>query len=296
MLEQITDNMQQHYLIIRLCSCFLIGFWWCASGALLQWSTQNPLACPVTLGLTALPVSCWLIAYLLGLNPENFNILILLLIFVTIAHAIFYKGMKKENQNSLFSNTKIIMIGIGLNLSLAAIYSFFHFFYSAQGKVMPNALWFGMLKNMDVLKFCILFCGSLFFLAVIRKFLPQLSLLSLGRSYAQNVANVSSLEKKMLVIVSLLLCLLVFTGGVFAFWGLVLPHLVRKVSFFRGSLSREVYWGSTTAGVLMMAADFICYQFPLAGSELPVGLLSSILGPILLVSLIAKNTNKSPQN
>ncbi len=294
MLEQFTDLIEQHYLIIRLCSCFLIGFWWCASGTLLQWSTQNPLACPVTLGLTALPVSCWLLAYLFGFNPENLNSLVILFSIIIVTHVIFYFLIKRDNQNLKLSDTKIIMMGIGLNLSLAAIYSFFHFFYSAQGKVLPNALWFGMLKNMNLAKFAILFFGSVFFLLVIRNFLPKLSLLSLGRSYAQNVCDVSFMEKRMLLIVSLLLCLLVFTGGVFAFWGLVLPHLVRKVSFFRGSLTREVYLGSLSAGILMMIADFLCYQFPFAGSELPVGLLSSILGPILLISLIYKNNVKTP--
>lgn len=294
MLQQLTDQLQSHYLTIRLCSCFLIGFWWCASGTLLQWSTQNPLACPVTLGLSSLPVSCWLLAYLLGFNPEDLSTILYLISFVIVIHGIFYVGMKNDRKDSLFSDTKIIMMGIGLNLSLAALYSFFYFFFSTQGKVFPNALWFGMLKNMEITKFSILFLGSLFFFYIIRKFLPQLTLLSLGRSYAQNVCNINLLEKKLLLTVSLLLCLLVFTGGVFAFWGLVLPHFVRKISFFRGSLSKEVFGGSMAAGFLMMVADYMCYQFPIGGSELPVGLLSSILGPVLLVSLVVKS--KSAQN
>lgn len=289
----VIDFLQNHYLLMRLMSCFFIGFWWCASGTLLQWSTQNPLACPVTLGLTSLPVACWLLSYLLGFHTDRVEVLCSLLAIFVIIHYLFYLQLKTSKNSSIMSNSKIIMMGIALNLSLAAIYSFFHFYFSSQGKVMPNALWFGMIKNMDPYKFIILILGSFIFLGLIFQIMPKLNLMSLGKSYAQNVCDVNLIEKQMMIIISLLMCLLILTGGVFAFWGLVLPHLVRRIGIFRNSLSKEFYSGSAFAGLLMMIADFLCYEFPVSGSELPVGLLTSVLGPILLIGLLFKNNSKS---
>lgn len=294
MIEQFIDIFEPYYLILRLTACFILGFWWCASGTLLQWTTQNPLACPVTLGLTALPVTLWLLSYLMGFSPENFTVLLILIILVLIFHIAAFIKYERVESFSIFSKPNFIMIGIGLNLSLAALYSFFHFFYSAQGKVLPNALWFGLLKNMDAGKFIILFVISVFFLIMTQKIMKQLTLLSLGLAYARNVCHVALLEKKMLIMVSVLLSVLVLTGGIFAFWGLILPHLVRKISYFRGSLVKEVYLGSSFAGLMMMFADYICYQYPISGAELPVGLLSSILGPILLIILLVRKRANSP--
>ncbi len=289
----LVNFLQEHYLLMRLLACFLLGFWWCVSGCLLQWTMQNPLACPVTLGLTAFPVTLWLVLYLLGFDPESGTVLTAAIFITVLVHYIFYKKNIKNSTWKIFHKDHIILIGVALNLSLAALYSFFYFYHSAQGKVLPNALWFGLLKNMEVTKFVTLFLGSFLFFMVLKKIIIHLRLLSLGKDFASNFIDVESIEKKMLIMNSALMCFIIFTGGVFAFWGLLLPHFVRSFSVMRGSLSLEIYGGGVMAGFIMMFADYLCYEFPFAGSELPVGLLSSILGPILLVSLLVKNRTKS---
>jgi iron complex transport system permease protein len=292
--QELNFTFQEYYLVLRLLSCFLLGWWWCVSGSLLQWSTQNPLSCPVTLGITALPVSIWLACYMLGFDAEQAMVYIPVVGILLFLHYVYFKNLLlKFSTGKFFQRDQIIIMGVALNLSLAAFYSFYYFYHSSQGKVMPSSLWFGLLKNMDVTKFATLFFGSIIFLMILKKLLQELSLLSFGKSFAANFVDVSLVEKKMLIFNSALMCLIIFTGGVFAFWGLLLPHLVRRISFFRRSLSLEIYAGGFMAGMIMMIADYMCFEFPLAGSEIPVGLLSSIFGPILLVTLLWKKSVKA---
>lgn len=291
--ESVLDFFHQHYLAFRLIACFLLGFWWCVSGSLLQWTTQNPLACPVTLGVTAFPVALWLMVYLIGFDPESASALVWIVLVILLLHLHLYSHFSLISKYKFLQKENVIMFGVALNLSLAALYSFFYFYFSAQGRVMPSALWFGLLKNMDYAKFFLLFGSSAIFLVFLRPIITDLSLLSLGKSFARNFCNVELIEKKLLIVMSALMCVIIFTGGVFAFWGLLLPHLVRSISYFRGSLTREVYGGGIFAGFLMTFADFLCFQYPIAGSELPVGLLSSVLGPIFLISLLIKDSSKN---
>ena len=284
---------QEHYLLMRLTSCFLLGMWWCISGSLLQWTTQNPLSCPVTLGMTALPVCLWLLCYVLGLDAEKFGVYGPLIIIVSVIHYVYARKIQKNAAWKIFDRDYVIIMGVALNLSLASFYSLLYFYHSSQGKVMPNALWFGLLKNMETSKFLTLLVGSIVFFLILKTLLKDLSLFSLGKKFASNFIDVSLVERKILIFNSALMCLIIFTGGVFAFWGLLLPHLMRSVGFLRNSLSKEIFGGGVGAGLMMMGADYLCYEYPLAGSEFPVGLISSILGPVLLVLLLIKKNSKA---
>lgn len=282
----------QHYLVIRFFACLILGTWWCASGVLLQWVTHNPLACPVTLGLTALPISLWMILFLFGLDPESPVILTTLFSALIFIHFFYFLWSRRSAISYKVAPKDTILVGIGMNLTLAAIYSFFHFYFLAQGEKIPSSLWFGLLKNIDGHRFMLILVATGLMVPLLQHLTRKLHLLGLGRSMAKNVCDVKTLEKRLFIFLSLLMSLLVITGGVFAFWGLILPHFIRKIPVFRGGLGIQVYGGSLFAGLLLAIADWCCYQFPIAGSELPVGLLSSILGPIFLILLLARNTPK----
>lgn len=291
------NQLGEHYILLRFISCFLLGYWWCNSGVVLQWITTNPLACPVSLGITGLPVSVWMLLILLGIAPDTNSVLLIMIPVFFVVHFIAYFYMKKFNTKSkFFSSHSFILFGIGINLTLAALYSFVHFYYSAKGEGLPSSLWFGLLKIIDLHRFLVLLIGSLFFIFFFHKILCKLNLLSLGKDLASNVLDINILEKKVMLLISLLLCFLVFTGGVFAFWGLILPHLIRLVPSLNRSINREFYLGGCISGLLLASIDYLCFEYPIAGAELPVGLISSILGPIFLIFLIVRNSIKTSTN
>jgi len=80
--------------------------------------------------------------------------------------------------------------------------------------------------------------------------------------------------------------------GLVAFVGLVAPHLVRRsVIVTHGAL---LVLSSLAGGVLLLAADVIARSL-LAPQELPVGLLTAIVGGVYLLLLLHRQSAESPQ-
>jgi hypothetical protein len=87
---------------------------------------------------------------------------------------------------------------------------------------------------------------------------------------------------------------LVLYGWLYSFWGLIMPHLWRSFSGMRGYLWREVFVGGFCSGLLLVFLDYCCYEYTLNGAEIPLGLVTLCLGPMLmLMAILRRDSNKS---
>ncbi|MFB9312579.1 FecCD family ABC transporter permease [Nocardioides plantarum] len=104
----------------------------------------------------------------------------------------------------------------------------------------------------------------------------RLDLLALGERPARHLGvDVERLRVGLIVVVALLTAAAVSFCGIVAFVGLVVPHLVRMVV---GPAHRVVLPASMLAGALVLVvADTVARSF-VAGADLPIGMLTSLVG------------------
>jgi ABC-type Fe3+-siderophore transport system permease subunit len=57
----------------------------------------------------------------------------------------------------------------------------------------------------------------------------------------------------------------------------------------------ELSYGSLLGGVMLALLDSLSLNFPFYGAELPVGMISSVLGSFVLIFLLSRNYFKSLQ-
>jgi ABC-type Fe3+-siderophore transport system permease subunit len=116
-----------------------------------------------------------------------------------------------------------------------------------------------------------------------------LRLISIGHDFAQGVGvDVKKIQTYSLLVSLLLTGLVISFFGVFSFLGLIFPHLLRLIGVFRKDMRNELLYGGVITGVIFSVTDMLCYNFDIYGTELPVGMVSSVFGSLILLVLLVR--------
>jgi iron complex transport system permease protein len=112
--------------------------------------------------------------------------------------------------------------------------------------------------------------------------------LSLGEATAASLGlPLTQMRAALVVVLALATGAAVAQTGLVAFVGLAAPHLVR--SMVKTAHRRLILLSSLMGGVLLMAADVLARGL-LAPQELPVGVLTAVLGGGYLLWLMQRST------
>tara|TARA_Y100000385_G_C13060392_1_gene624106 strand:+ start:567 stop:1445 length:879 start_codon:yes stop_codon:yes gene_type:complete len=280
--------------LVRVLLAFLVGYFLTISGSLSQIVTQNNLASPSTLGFDGLAVVCIIIAqffvsalpYIFGIEVWSF--LIFLSLFGIIY--IFKQNLKQKTQLFVDQNIQtLILIGLGFNLFVGAVFSVIQFLFMALNMEFPTGIWFGNLKYHSVSYLWLFFIVFILLQFFLLKIAPNLRVLSIGHEFALGLGVKVKRVQAQSIFVSLFLTGLVISFfGVFSFLGLIFPHLLRLIPFFKYNMRNELLYGGIVTGLVFSAFDIACYNFDIYGTELPVGMVSSVLGSMALLTLLVR--------
>lgn len=117
---------------------------------------------------------------------------------------------------------------------------------------------------------------------------PVLDGLSLGEATAASLGlPLAQMRAALVAVLALVTGAAVAQTGLIAFVGLAAPHLVRSVT--KTTHRRLIFLSSLMGGVLLMAADVLARGL-LAPQELPVGVLTAVLGGGYLLWLMQRST------
>ena len=112
--------------------------------------------------------------------------------------------------------------------------------------------------------------------------------LSLGESTAASLGlPLAQMRVALVAVMALATGSAVAQTGLIAFVGLAAPHLVRSVT--KTTHGRLIFLASLMGGALLMAADMLA-RWLIAPQELPVGVLTAVLGGGYLLWLMHRNT------
>lgn len=264
----------------------MVGAALALAGAEMQTVLENPLAEPFTLGVSSAAALGAATAIVLGISlpvlPAVWTISGNAFVFALVVLALL-QGLGRLRGDG---PQTLILLGIALNFTCAALLSLLQFVASADALQqlvfwtmgsLASARWPGI--AMLALIIAITFPFAL-------RAAWGLTALRLGEDQAQGFGvNVTALRRWAMVRVGLLAAGAVSMVGVVGFVGLAGPHIARMLV---GEDHRFFLPASLLTGAVLMAAASTLSKTVVPGVLLPVGLVTSLIGLPVFFSLILR--------
>lgn len=260
------------------------------AGAEMQTILRNPLADPFTLGVSSAAALGAALAIVFGFRVPGLGIewavsgsaFLLAFLSLSLLQAIMrLVGASAES---------IVLFGIALGLTSGAVLSFVQFFAPADS-LQQLVFWsMGSVSKASWTTVGIL--GGVFAIIAPAALAVswKLTALRLGEERAESFGvNVSRLRLFSLLRISLLAATAVSFVGIIGFVGLVAPHIGRMLV---GDDHRFFLPASALVGALVMSFAAILSKSILPGTEIPVGILTSLVGLPFFLFLITRSQRR----
>lgn len=262
-----------HIRLPRVVLALLVGTALALSGAVMQGLFRNPLADPGLLGISSgaalavgLVVVPWTLPPILALYTSMAAAFVgsLVVTLVIFSLSSFSAGL-----------ARLLLAGIAINALCGASTGVLSWLSNDQ-QLRQLSLW-GM-GSLGQAQWPTVAAASLRLPAalVVQRLSTALNVLQLGEEEAHYLGiHVKRTQRRLLLSSALLVAVAVAVSGVIGFVGLVVPHLVRMTL---GADHRWLLPGAALAGaILLLLADTVA-RTAVAPAEMPVGLLTSLLG------------------
>ncbi|WP_437611089.1 FecCD family ABC transporter permease [Erwinia sp. V71] len=283
MLWQIWWNIR----LPRVLLAVLVGAALALSGAVMQGLFRNPLADPSLLGISCGASLGVAIAIVVPLTLPFILTLYLpmLAAFIgSLAITLIIFAMSRLDPTGL---SRLLLMGIAINALCSAAVGVLSWVSNDQ-QLRQLSLWaMGSLGQAQWST--LLACASLILPAtlLIQRYAARLNLLQFGEEEAHYLGvDVERTQRHLLILSALLVAAAVAISGVIGFLGLVVPHLMRMCL---GADHRWMLPGSVLAGALLLLIADTLARTLVAPAEMPVGLLTSLLGGPWFLWLILRH-------
>ncbi|MDH5182616.1 MAG: iron ABC transporter permease [Gammaproteobacteria bacterium] len=278
--DALHQQVIQQLRLPRALAAFAVGGLLTLAGALMQVLLRNPLADPYVLGISGGAAVAALLAMLAGLSGVLLQgsafigaMLATILVF-GLAHG---KGQ--------WTTSRLLLTGVVLAAGWGAMISFL--LAIAPTTQLPGMLFWLMgdlsPNNNPTWALGLLLLGILFALPMGR----SLNILSRGELQAQSLGvEQAKLRYGIYLLASLYTATAVTLAGSIGFVGLVVPHLTRLLL---GSDNRRLLPAAALlGGSLLVLADTLARTI-IAPQQLPVGVLTALIGVPLFLILLQRN-------
>jgi len=272
----------------RVLLAWLVGAGLALSGAAMQGLFRNPLADPSIVGVTSgasLGASVALVVG--GVSAGQFGGLSLLVLGAflggVLAVALVYRLATSSSGTSVAT---MLLVGIAITAVAAAGNSLLAYF-SDDETLRRISLWnMGGLDAANAVRVGVAALVILPAMLAILRYGRSLDILLLGESEARHLGvDVQRLKWVLVLWVAVTVATAVALAGVIGFVGLIVPHLLRLLMGPRhaGLFPCCIFAG----GALLLLADSLARTL-VSPAELPVGVLTALLGAPLFVSLLRR--------
>lgn len=258
------------------------------SGAVMQAIVRNPMADPYILGISSGAYLGAILAMLFGVGTVFGNTAVGSMAFIG-AFAISLAVVALANLGGKANSVKLVLSGTAVSAICSAVSSFLLYVINSSSAAIAAVMrWMlGSLaaatweNNLMILPISLI--GLLFFWSQYR----ALNLMLLGDEAAMTLGmSLKNRRTIYLLVASLLVGFAVYSAGILGFVGLVIPHMVRLL--FGNEHKYLLPLASLLGSLFLLWADVLC-RVIIPRSELPIGILTSLIGAPVFIMLMAQS-------
>jgi len=271
----------------RVLAAVLVGAGLGIAGLMAQGACNNALAEPAILGTSAGASLGAVVAILFGVvQVGSLGAIACGSLGALCATALTFKLAALRSNLSSFA---LIIVGIAVSASITAIVGLSTAMVT-RADARSISFWnFGSLSLITNENLIGLFAVTIIGGAIAWKVAPSLDLLSLGDATAFHLGvDIRKARVAALIALSILAGGAVSTVGTIAFLGLAAPHIAR---FIYGPVHRFLIIQSALIGATLLVLADTAARTLAQPNELPIGLVTSLIGAPILIALVAvRNT------
>ena len=272
----------------RIVLAAAVGAGLASSGVIMQAIVKNPLADPYILGISSgasLGATAAILSGIGAFMGENF---IGLAAFAG-AFAISLLVLFISNLGGRSNSVKLLLAGMALSAVCSAFSSFIVYFANNKEGMQTIAYW--MMGSFAGAKWeTLAVIGPIVVLAVMFFWTQSrmLNLMLLGDESALTLGTDLHIYRQIYLLVSsLIVGFVVYAAGMVGFVGLVVPHVIRML--VGTDHKKLIPVSALTGAVFLVIADGLC-RVIIPRTELPIGILISLIGAPCFVYLMIKKT------
>lgn len=272
----------------RILAALLVGASLATAGVIMQAIVRNPLAGPYVLGISSGASLGATLAVLLGLGSILGSNFIGIMAFIgalfsaTLVYFISSLGGR-------MTSVKLILSGMAIGSLCSAFSSFI--VYMADDAEGIRSITFWLMGSLAGAKWSEIRVVAIVIILALTFFLFQfrhLNMMLMGDEVAVSLGtNLNKYRKSYLIVVALIVGLSVYVAGMIGFVGLIIPHIVRMVI---GTDHKRLLPISIIMGALFLIWSDIVARTIFSGRELPIGIVTSMIGAPIFIFLLVKKT------
>lgn len=270
----------------RLMLSMAVGMGLATCGVIMQAVVKNPLAEPYTLGISSGASLGATVAILMGIGTMFGSNYVGVMAFLG-AFAISVAVVTLANIGGRATSVKLLLAGMALSSVCSAFSSFIVYFSSDNDALKDVTFWLmgsfaGASWENIVVILPIVLLAFLFFWSQYR----NLNLMLLGDEAAITLGtDLHRLRQVYLLVSAAVVGFVVYSSGTIGFVGLIIPHLVRML--FGTDHKKLLPVSALIGAIFLIWADVLC-RIIIQGMELPVGLLTSMIGAPCFIYLMVR--------
>jgi len=291
--ELLSDHIEMQKQLIfweirvpRLLLAAIVGAGLSIAGLVTQAILRNPLATPYTLGISGGSAFGAVIAIKLGWSYIWFGlspVVILAFSGAIITSLIIYLFAMTHRRVSALV---LILAGVTISYMLGALNLFIQFIADFTETRQMVRWMMGGLETVGYQNLAGVAVPVVFGIIFVMRHAKDLNVLSLGDELAQSKGvDVTRLMRRLFFISALIIAAIVSVAGPIGFIGLIVPHALR---LWLGPDNRYLIPASVFGGALFLMISDTIARTILAPIELPVGVLTAIIGGPFFIFLLLK--------
>lgn len=274
----------------RIILACLVGAALACSGAVFQALLRNPLADPYILGISSGAGFGAIIAVICGFNWTVWGRSPIAVFAFAGALGTVWLVWFIGRMTGKFHVTGLLLAGVVVNAFFSAVIMFLTSIARSH-QVYSTIFW--LMGNITEEDFLVLWLGTgivvggiiaLFYIS------PQLNALSFGEEDARSMGvNIAGIQLIAFAIAAAITAVAVSLSGLIGFVGLLIPHAVRLVF---GPDHRQLLPLSGIVGAIFLVIADTLARIIVAPAQLPVGVVTAILGGPFFLFLLVKYSRK----
>ena len=270
----------------RIVLAIAVGVGLSVVGIVMQAIVKNPLADPYILGVSSGASLGATLAVVLGIGSSFGSNSLGIMGFIG-AFGVSILVLIISNIGGRSNSIKLLLAGMALSSVCSSFSSFLVYISDDSQKLKTITFWLmgslaGAKWNEIVIIMPIIILGVIFFMTQYR----TLNLMLLGDEVSITLGtDLHKFRIIYLVITSLMIGLLVYVSGMIGFVGLIIPHIVRMIF---GTDHKKIIPISALLGAIILIWADVLSRALIKGTEIPIGIVISIIGSPLFVWLMIK--------